>query len=346
MKKDLRLERKAGLSRRLFWFLLLLATLGLAGAALVLGSVSIPLGRIPEILLRSGAEQGGNSPEAVILLQLRLPRIIAAFLVGGALSVAGTLFQGLFRNPLVEPYTLGVSGGATVLIGLGILIFGPDVLLLAPLLGFLGAVGAVSLAVILTGRSGRLGVERLLLIGVMISFVCSAALVGLVSVAGLDRFRGLLYWTMGSLAGADPAAVAILLPVVGVSFALALGRAWALNALALGEENAAGLGYDPEREKRLIILLGSLLAGVSVAVAGVIGFVGLLVPHLLRRLVGGDHRVLLPAALVGGGFFLLACDTLARTAFSAQGIQFPVGAVTGLLGGVIFIALLSARRAR
>jgi iron complex transport system permease protein len=325
---------------RIFWTALGLALFFSLAAALSLGSVRISPGEIPGILWRGLLGEDPVSPEEFIILRLRLPRALAALLVGGALAAAGTLFQGLFRNPLVEPYTLGVSGGATVLIGLGVLLFGDGAFAFAPLLGFLGALLAVSLACAWAGRAGNLGVERLILIGVMISFICSALLIGLVAGAGLDRFRSLLYWTMGSLAGTDLRSLKLLSVVVAAAFGLALTRAWPLNALALGEETAAGLGFDLEREKRLIVLIGSILAGMAVSLAGVVGFVGLLVPHLLRRLVGRDHRVLLPASLAGGALFLLFCDTLARVAFSSRGIQFPVGAMTGLIGGAAFLVIL------
>lgn len=325
---------------RLFWTALGLALFFSLAAALSLGSVRILPGEIPGILLKGLLGDEPASPAEFIILRLRLPRALAALLVGGALATAGTLFQGLFRNPLVEPYTLGVSGGATVLIGLGVLLFGEGAFAFAPLLGFLGALLAVLLACAWAGRSGSLGVERLILIGVMISFICSALLIALVAAAGLERFRSLLYWTMGSLAGTAPRDLKLLLVVVAAAFGLALTRAWPLNALALGEDTASGLGFDLQREKRLIVLIGSVLAGMAVSLAGVVGFVGLLVPHLLRRLVGRDHRVLLPASLAGGAVFLLACDTLARVAFSSRGIQFPVGAMTGLVGGTAFLFLL------
>ncbi|HOO77874.1 MAG TPA: iron ABC transporter permease [bacterium] len=335
---------KSRVSRIVFWsFLALLAAASIA-FSLGSGSIDIPPRGIADALI---SRVSGNAPAGrgeLVVVELRLPRTVAALLVGGALAAAGVLFQGLFRNPLVEPYTLGVSGGAAIGISLGIVLGGPDVMALRPLLGFAGGVAAIAVVWKIAGKGE--GTNRLLLVGVMVSFISSALIMSLLAVAGLDRFRPVLYWTMGSLAGTDPVLVAILGGLEAVCLVFALSRAWKLNALGAGEEIAAGLGVDLRRERLLVFAVGALLAGGAVAVAGVIGFVGLLVPHAVRHFTGLDHRRLLPAAFLAGGTFLVLCDTLARTLFADRGIQLPVGAVTGLSGGVIFLMILAGKNGR
>ncbi len=323
------------------FFLSLLAALAVvSGLALSVGAVSFSPGEVCRVLRSAVLGGGEESLHSVVILRLRLPRVVLGLIVGGGLAVAGVLFQGLFRNPLVEPYTLGVSGGAALGISLGFII-GPALPRFAlPLLGFTGAWLAVTTAYAIARRRRFLHIPYLLLIGVMISFISSALIMLLLSVADLGRFRAVIYWTMGSLDGADPALLWIAGPVILLGSAAALTRAWTLNALELGEEGAAGLGVRLGRAQRQLFFLGSILAGTAVAAAGVIGFVGLVVPHVVRLFLGNDHRFTLPASFLAGGTFLVFCDLIARTVRAPA--ELPVGVVSGILGGSLFIYFLAS----
>lgn len=327
-----------------FFILLLAALVAVSVLALSTGTVSFSPGRIFQVIRSAPAGAEEDSLDSVIILRLRLPRVILGLIVGGGLAVAGVIFQGLFRNPLVEPYTLGVSGGAALGISLGF-ILGPNLPRFAlPLFGFAGAWLAVSLAYTIARRRRFLQIPYLLLIGVMISFISSSLIMLLLSVADLGRFRAIIYWTMGSLDAADPVLLWFAIPVILLGSAVALTRAWTLNALELGEEGAIQLGVRLRRDQKQLFFLGSLLAGTAVAAAGVIGFVGLVVPHVVRLFCGNDHRTTIPASFLAGGTFLVLCDVIARTVRAPA--ELPVGVVTGILGGILFIYFLAAGRGK
>ena len=323
------------------FILLLLAGLLASLLSLKTGAIPLSWGELHRVF--SG--RGGTEPEmemaAAIVFRLRLPRLILGLIVGGGLAVAGVIFQGLFRNPLVEPYTLGVSGGAALGVSIGILAGSSRALVFLPLLGFAGALLAVSLAYAIARRRKFLKISYLLLIGVMISFISSALIMLLLSVSSLSQFRTVVFWAMGSLEGSTPGLLRIAVPVILLGVILAWSRSWGLNGLALGEEGALHLGIPLEREKRLLFFLGSLLAGTAVSVSGVIGFVGLVIPHSARLLIGSDHRFLTPASFLLGAIFLVICDTIARTVLAP--VELPVGVITGIAGGSLFIYLLSRR---
>ncbi len=327
------------------WTLILLALLGLLAAAsvaaLALGSAPIRAGDIPAILWH-----GGDSPAREILLKLRLPRLLLAIGVGGGLSLAGVLLQSLFRNPLVEPYTLGVTGGAALAICLCV-VSGLEGLMpagLLPLAGFGGAALTLWLVYACAARAGAFQVTRLLLTGVMVSFLCSSLLLMLLALARSEDLHGVLLWTMGSLDETDPLLVRGM-PVVSLAV---LAAAWrmspVINALRLGREEAQHLGVDVDSTQRALFVLASLLAGCCVSCTGMIGFVGLAVPQFVRLTAGSDARILLPASFLAGSVFLLLCDTAARTV--AAPVELPVGVVTGLIGGTLFVLLLAQRSRR
>lgn len=313
----------------------LLALLALAAAAgVALGPAELGFADIWGAL-RPGAEPG---TERSILLQLRLPRVAAAAVTGGSLAVSGALFQALLRNPLAEPYLLGVSSGAALgavgalTLGLG---GGPAVLTLAALAGALVAIGVVFRV---AWTAGRLDTRVLILAGVVCAAFFSACVMLLLTFSRENALRAALLWTMGSLGGVSWTSTGVLcayaLPVTAV--AVAMGRD--LNALAMGEETAAHLGTSVETVKRAAYLTASLLAAAAVSVAGVIGFVGLVVPHAVRLLWGADHRLLVPASFLGGAALLVAADAAARTA--ARPMEIPVGVVTALIGVPFFLLLL------
>ena len=322
------------------WILILTGILlGIGILSLCIGSTHIPLKKIVSLI-----QQGRGTNEYSIIFDIRLPRILLGFAIGGALSLAGVLLQGMFRNPLVEPYTLGISGGAALGVCLNIVLrlsqkFGPSTL---PLFGFLGAGLVILLVYFLSIRKGMLKIQGVLLIGVMISFISSALVMLIMAVSRTEDLHGIIFWIMGSLEEPNwfliKAALLVSVLSLGVSYLFCFD----LNALSLGEEEALHLGINIERSKRLLFIVASLLTGCSVAVAGIIGFVGLVVPHFVRMFVGGDHRILLVSSFLLGAVFLIFCDTLARTIIAP--LELPVGVITGILGGILFVYALTRRK--
>ncbi len=283
---------------------------------------------------------------ADIVLAVRLPRVGLAAGVGAALAVAGVVFQALLRNPLADPFVLGVSGGAA-LGGIAVLTLGGALGLgyaFVPPAAFAGALGALLLLLAVAGPAGRLSATSLLLIGVVFNAFASAAIVFLASLAGLAEGAQVFLWLIGSLADARPALVGSLLALVAGGLLAVLPFARALDLLALGEESATLLGIDALRARRWLLLASSLLVGAAVSVAGLVGFVGLVVPHALRLVLGPDHRLLVPASALAGAAFLVLCDTLARTVLGGR--ELPVGALTALAGGPFFLFLLRRGQAR
>lgn len=331
------------MNRREMRFLLPAAALFLAAAvvvALASGSAGIPLGRILAIILT-----GNATPEYSILMDIRLPRIILGFAVGGALSLAGVILQGMFRNPLVEPYTLGISGGAALGAALCI-IFKLHYILpttALPASGFLGSCLVILPLYFLNMRQSVLRMQGILLTGVMTSFISSSLVVLILAISRTEELHSIVFWIMGSLE--EPSWVLILI-VASMSVAclfLSYFFAPVLNALSLGEEEAVHLGIDTERTKKQLFLIASLLTGISVSLTGIIGFVGLIVPHFVRMMTGYDHRKLLVISFLTGSGFLIFCDTIARTAIAP--IELPVGVITGILGGSVFIYVLGRQHA-
>jgi iron complex transport system permease protein len=336
-----------GLERRL-GAVLLAGALALAVAILV----SCALGAQP-ISLRAALE--GVEPDRTILLRLRIPRAVLAAIVGAALAGAGVALQALLRNPLAEPFVLGVSGGAAlggaiviVAATLATRAVGPAAASLAsgtPIAvgAVLGAAATAPLVFGLGRLGGRASPETAILVGVVFNAFASGVITLLRLLVPPDRAARLLYWLLGTIGyetgatlGAGAAAVAAAL----VSLAVLSAR---LNLLTLAEEEAASLGVDVRRERALLFLVASAATGAAVALAGMVGFVGLIVPHVARRLIGPDHRLLVPASALFGGAFLVLADALARLAFLPLGTEPPVGAVTAFLGGPFFLWLLARR---
>src|SRR5439155_15214409 len=287
----------------------------------------------------TGRPAGVAVSTEVILLQLRLPRVVLAAVVGAALAASGAVFQGLFRNPLADPAIIGVSSGAA-LGAIAVIVFAGSGALAAfgvPLAAFAGAL----LTAFLVYRLARIGpsvhVATLLLAGIAVAAVISSAMSLVMSFAG-QQVRDIYAWLLGGLVGQGWNAIGAVVPLVALGLVAAALTAHDLNLLSLGEERAAQLGVEVMRVKRRTIGVGALLAACAVSVAGVIGFVGLMTPHLLRLVVGADHRRLLPAVLLAGPTLLILADLVARTVLSPQ--ELPVGIVTALLGGPFFLFLL------
>ena len=317
--------------RRAFLILFGLSLLALLsiGLALMAGSLKVPPGEVLAALL---GQEGGTGD---IVLQLRLPRALAGFACGGLLALAGALMQVLLRNPLADPYVLGISGGAGVgaMFGmlLGLSVFGIDSL------AFAGAFAAMLLVFGLAHGDGSWTQTRLLLTGVIVAAGCGALVALMLTIADEHKLRGMLFWLMGDLGQSGQWWPALLTLAVALLCAMPFARE--LNLLARGLLQAQALGVSVGRLRYAIYLLASLATAASVTTAGSIGFVGLIVPHLVRLATGNDQRVLLPATVLAGGSLLVLADTLARTLIAPQ--QLPVGVLTALIGVPVFLFLLS-----
>jgi iron complex transport system permease protein len=288
----------------------------------------------------------GVYPDREIFLIARLPRVLFGAITGGALAIAGVLFQAVLRNSLACPFTLGVSSGSsfgaavTIWLGLNIVLFGIPVITLA---AFAGALLTIVLVFFIARSGSGLPTFTLLLAGVTLNFVFAALILFIYYAANFQQSYTMVRWMMGSLGDAtDTASVVRTIPFVLGALVLLLAVSPKLNALAAGEEWAASRGVDVERLKKVSYFAGSILTGAVTAFSGPIGFVGLIVPHTLRMIVGPDHRLLIPSSFFVGGAFLVTCDTFARTILSPT--EIPVGVVTALLGGPFFIFLLRRRQ--
>ncbi len=311
-----------------------------------LGAVSVPPGTVLRLaawkLHLAGRPDVSHGTE-VIVFQLRLPRVLLGAVVGVGLAVAGTLFQGLFRNPMADPAVIGVSSGAAL---------GAIVVIVAGGGGALGGLGVAGAAFVgalavafLVYRLARVGpavhVVTLLLAGIAVAAVISGVMSLVMSFSG-QEIRNIYFWLLGGLSARGWGALQVVTPIVAAGTGLAFLLAADLNVMALGEERAAQLGVEVERCKRRALALGALMAAAAVSVSGVIGFVGLMTPHLLRLVVGSDHRRLLPAVVLAGPSILILADLASRVAIAPE--ELPVGAVTAVLGGPFFLFLLRRER--
>ena len=320
------------------WVLFLAALILLLVISIIIslssGEVKITLSQFPEIMSNK------DSLEYTVLSKIRIPRLILAISVGGALSLSGAILQGIYRNPLVEPYTLGISGGAALGIAIAI-VFGIQTFsyLVLPVFGFIGAIVTLFLVWFLSVRKGGLSINSMLLIGVMVSFVSSSAMMFLMSITTTDNIQNIVFWVMGSLDESNVPLISIVFYTSISGLILTIFFAQPLNALRLGEVKAKHLGINTNVTIKLLFLVASLLTGVAVSVAGVIGFVGLVIPHLLRLIIGNDYRIITIGSFLGGAIFLVLSDTLARTIISPN--ELPIGVITGFVGGLVFIVVLS-----
>ncbi|MCY3918498.1 MAG: iron ABC transporter permease [Chloroflexi bacterium] len=330
--------------------LLLLCAVAVATAA---GSASIGLGDTLRILIDwlpfVELEQRWTDAEATILREIRLPRVISAALVGAALSVAGAIFQGVFRNPLVDPFIIGASSGAAFAAVIGFLIAPQAGFIIygfswVPALAFAGSLATVLLVYFLARSDGRVAVTTLLLAGVAVGAFLTAAMSFLMLTQSDSQFRlgAILSWLLGGVGTVGWQQFLLLGPFVAAGLLVARALAQPLNALALGEEHAHALGVRVERTKLILIAASSLMTAAAVAAAGLVAFVGLVTPHVLRLLIGPDHGRLLWASALYGALFVVLADLAARMLLSPT--EVPLGVITGIVGGPFFLLLL--RRAR
>lgn len=298
---------------------------------------SVPLSLIEVVGALSG---GGTDIARDIVVGLRLPRTLLGVLVGGGLAMAGATFQALLRNPLAEPYILGVSGGASVgavlVLAFGWASAGSWAL---PLAAFIGALIAIVLVFRVATASGRpMDVRVLLLAGVVVAAFFSACIALILSISSARTVQSAVLWIMGSLAGANWRSVLVTAAYTLPACVALMALARPLNLMAIGEDTAQYLGADVERVKRRALLIAALITASGVAVAGVIGFVGLVVPHGIRLLVGSDHRALLPLSFLAGGIFLTLADLVARVVLAPA--EVPIGVITAFVGVPFFLMLL------
>jgi len=281
-----------------------------------------------------------SASTAIIISEIRLPRIILAFIVGAGLAVAGSVFQAIIRNPMVDPYIIGISAGA----GTGVMValfLGIEISVLnlssIPVFAFIGAVSTVFIVYQLAKVGKKLPVLTFLLAGVAMSFILNSVM-SFLMVLRTENLQQLVYWLMGSLAGSSWLDIQMVLPYFLAALAVIVFYLKDLNILLLGEESAAHLGLNVERTKIILLGSASLITASVVSVSGSIGFIGLVVPHITRMIIGPDHRKLIPLTALFGGGFLLVADTAARTIMAPM--ELPVGIITALAGGPYFIHLL------
>ncbi|MDC3414396.1 FecCD family ABC transporter permease [Terrihalobacillus insolitus] len=303
--------------------------------SLSIGSSMIPITEVWSVLLGKGDEVS-----TAIVINVRLPRIILAILVGSALAVAGAGFQGVLRNPLADPYILGVSSGASfgaafvILFGLQSVLFG---IYSIPIVAFLTGVLTLLLVIKIAMTSGQMKKETLILSGVVVQAFLGSFISLMVSMSG-KAINEIVFWMMGSLTMRGWEYPKIMAPYLFIGIVILLSQGRALNLFTLGERQALHLGVNVERTKMVVLITSTLLTASAVSVSGVIGFVGLVVPHLIRMVVGPDYRLIIPLSVFGGSIYVLWADTIARMALMPK--EIPLGVVTSLLGAPFFAYLL------
>jgi iron complex transport system permease protein len=303
-----------------------------------MGFLKIPAASVVKIVLNRftgdpGLIAGMNEIFPVVVMDVRLPRILTAAIVGGGLAVCGVVFQGILLNPLADPYTLGVSAGAAFGASLAILLnVGAFGIYSVPLFAFIGAAATLGAVIYLSSAGGGLSSSNLILSGIIVAAILSAGISFLKYLAD-EQVAVIIFWLMGSFASKVWADVALSLGCVTVGLAVFIYHARELNLMSLGSQMASSLGVDTRRVTLVLLVTASLVSAVCVSVSGIIGFVGLLVPHTMRLLAGPDNRRLIPVSLLAGAVLLLAADTLTRAVLPAE---IPIGVLTALIGGPFF----------
>jgi iron complex transport system permease protein len=316
--------------------LLVLALVSVILISLKVGEVSFSWGQLFQILMHKDF----SSFTASVIYKIRLPRVLAGLIVGAGLAVSGAIFQSILRNPLAEPYTLGVSGGASLAVAianlLGLYRFG----YLNPIAGWIGALFSILLVYLLSQR-GAFSTSSLILAGIVMNFLFSSLVLLLFAFLDPSQLHSTILWLMGDLSSSGGVLLfvgyIIILPALFILFSY--GRE--LDILSLGDEKAISLGMDVKKRKAFFFFLASTITGTCISLSGIIGFVGLLIPHLMRKVFGVNNQRLLLTSAISGAVFLLISDTLARNIISP--LELPVGVITGLVGGLFFLSLLVAK---
>lgn len=354
MKTDAEISHLRRVSHWKLYLLIVLVAFGIVFVlSLNLGYAHIPFIDILTILtkqvplLNNLVDYSGISTTAeVIIVQIRLPRVVCGALVGAALATAGVTYQGIFRNPMADPYVIGASTGASVgsalviVLGVGVSLLGVNTL---QILAFVGSLTTVLFVYSISRVGSRVPVTTLLLTGIAISLFLNAIVTYMKTIASDRLLHGLTFWLIGSLAPTENwDKVFAIIPFILVGVVVAYLYSRDLNIMALGEDQAQHLGVEIEKVKRILLVSGALLTAAAVSISGLIGFVGLIIPHLTRVLIGPDHRVLLPTAAIVGAAFLMICDALSRVVMGSG--EAPVGIITALAGAPFFIYLLRRKR--
>lgn len=331
---------------------LLIALAIAAVIALTVGAAGIPLHRLPAALglWQYGAADPMTPRDQLVLWSIRIPRITAAAMVGGLLAMSGAIMQGLFRNPLADPALVGVSSGGALAAATAIVFTDSRMgeafrflqTELLPFAAFAGSLVTTAILYSISSRAGRTSIAIFLLAGVAISAITNAGIGLLVFIADDRQLRDITFWMLGAMSGATWTKDAMLAPVLLLGLAACVFIARGLDLLVLGEADAFHGGVDVERLKRTAIVLVAAMTGVAVSVCGVIGFVGIVVPHLLRLMIGPAHRLLLPASVLLGAVLLVGADTLARTIVAPA--EMPIGILTAAVGAPFFLAILLRQR--
>ncbi len=346
MRGDIPIYRRVTLSRVLqISALMILIFLVISAGSLLAGSVHIDFGHVLRYLAKAiTGDFSITSQEELILFSVRLPRIIFAGIVGASLSLGGVIFQAILRNPLADPYVLGISGGSALGAIIGILLGASSFYLGVPLLAFVGALATVFLVFVVAGGTrGPLLDNSLLLSGVVVNAFFSAAILFFLSIVNSMELHSITFWLMGDLSRASFKEICVAAVCLLTGFVLLYAQARKLNLIVQGEDTALHLGVNIERTKQWLLVVTSLITAVAVSLAGIIGFVGIMVPHFMRLIFGSDHRLLLPVSALFGASFLIVADTIARVVFAPA--ELPVGVITALCGAPYFIFLLK-RKAR
>jgi iron complex transport system permease protein len=302
---------------------------------IITGSADI---KIKDILSLFTGNSALTNVDMAIILKIRLPRVITAALSGAVLSLGGLIFQAMLRNPLAEPYILGISGGSAIGAIIGIALgysYFPGVGFTA----FIGSIISVSALIIINSKNLSFTKDSLILSGVILNSFFSAIIMFLISVSNSAELRGILFWLMGDFSIIGIKEVKILALLIFPAFIFFFFISSKMNLLALGKDMAKSMGVNIKALVLSMLIVSSFMISVSVACSGLLGFVGLVIPHLLRLIIGADHRILVPASILGGGAYMVLCDILARTVPSAGG-EIPVGVITALIGAPLFIILL------
>lgn len=301
--------------------------------SLTLGAVKIPITQIINFFLNKETEENYK----IIISQLRLPRILMAIFIGGGLSISGVILQALLRNPLAEPYILGISSGGTfgavIAISFG---FGLGIIAI-PLAAFIGSLFVIFIVFFTAERKGKLEPNRLLLTGIMIGAFFNSLILFIMVLKHRETKEAFL-WLIGNLSSTNITPLYLIIPTIFICLILVYSRAKNFNLISLGEETAESLGLEVEKFKKLSYFIASIITAISVSFNGIIGFVGLVIPHLIRIIFGADHKLLIPSSFLSGAIFLLVIDTIARTIISP--IEIPIGAITAIIGAPIFLILL------
>ncbi len=340
-KEELPIYRRVTLSRvfRISTLLLVLLVI-LSLAALCLGAIPIAFTDVVGAMAgKLSGEAAVPSEQELILFSVRLPRILFAGIVGASLSLGGVVFQALLRNPLADPYVLGISGGSALGAIIGIVLGAGSFYLGVPFLAFCGALITVFLVFIVAGGSrGMLLDNSLLLAGVVVNAFFSAAILFALSIVNSMELHSISFWLMGDLSSASLKEITLAALCLLIGFVMLYAQARKLNLMVQGEETALHLGVNVKRTKYILLMVTSLITAVAVSLAGIIGFVGIMVPHMMRLVFGSDHRLLLPAAALFGASFMVVADTLARIILAPA--ELPVGVITALCGAPYFIFLM------